>query len=206
MAKQSSQERRKQMLRERRAEEQREANREDAEVLFQEAEYADRDGDAPAADRLLKKVLILDPNHLRALDLLAGVHERAGHYADALGYLHRLRKLRDDPATLYNIGVVYREMGQAENALRALHEFLEMTIGLPDSKWRRLRESAQANLVLASNNLRRQTAMKEKPSPVLSKPPAAEPAPPLPPAPEKPEPPRVTVRSEERRVGKEGRS
>src|SRR5580700_9980650 len=103
MAKQSSQERRKQILKQRRAEEQREANREDAEFLFGEALYAHSDGDVPDAGRLLRKVLILDPNHARALNLLADIHENAGHYADALGYLQRLRKIQDDPAALYNI-------------------------------------------------------------------------------------------------------
>ena len=96
MAKQSSQERRKQMLRERRAEEQREANREDAEVLFQEAEYADRDGDAPAADRLLKKVLILDPNHVeiaKTLYKLAYVLEYQEKTAESLELIRRARTI-----------------------------------------------------------------------------------------------------------------
>src|ERR1700720_3741631 len=87
MAKQTSQERRKQILKQRRAEEQREANREDAQFLFEEAQYAHKDGDAPDAGRLLRKVLILDPNHAPALDLMALIHNTAGHYAEALGYL-----------------------------------------------------------------------------------------------------------------------
>lgn len=71
MAKASSGERRKQILKQRRAEEQREADIEEAGFLFQDAMDAQREGDAPAAGRLLKKALILHPEHAPALTLLA---------------------------------------------------------------------------------------------------------------------------------------
>ena len=87
MAKPTSQERRKQALRQRRAEEQREFDREDAGYLYGDAVQAHRSGDIPAADRFLKKALILDPNHAGALGLLFEIHRAAGHYAEALGYL-----------------------------------------------------------------------------------------------------------------------
>src|SRR5580704_10191783 len=80
MAKPNSQERRKQVLKERKAEEQREAEREEAKFLFGDARRAHREGDLPAADRYLKKALILDPDHAPSLNLLAQIHESAGHH------------------------------------------------------------------------------------------------------------------------------
>jgi hypothetical protein len=71
MAKPTSQERRKQALRQRRAEEQREYDRQGAGYLYSDAVEAHRSGDIPAADRFLKKALILDPNHAHAIELLA---------------------------------------------------------------------------------------------------------------------------------------
>jgi hypothetical protein len=79
MAKLTSQERRKQALRLRRADEQREFDREDAGYLYGDAVDAHRSGDLPAADRFLKKTLILDPNHAGAMELLAQIHSAAGH-------------------------------------------------------------------------------------------------------------------------------
>ena len=104
MAKPTSQERRKQALRQRRADQQREFDREDAQFLFGDAVDAYEFGDIPAADRLLKKTLLLDPNHSRAIELLAQIHEAAGHYAEALGYMQRLRKVASNPRALYNVG------------------------------------------------------------------------------------------------------
>src|SRR5690242_19302282 len=103
MEKPSSGERRKQILKQRRAEEQRGADREEAGQLFREAFYAHADGDSPGADRLLKRALNLHPDHPQALTLLAQIHEDAGHYPEALGYLRRLRKLDDDLTVIYKI-------------------------------------------------------------------------------------------------------
>jgi predicted Zn-dependent protease len=144
MAKLKSQERRKQILKQRRAEERREADREELGFLFAAALDANRRGDAPAADRLLKQALSLDPDHEGALSLLAQIHDGAGHHAEALAYLRRLRKLKDDPVVLYNIGVVYRRMGQPENAFDSMRGFLSASQALREPKWQRLRESAEA--------------------------------------------------------------
>src|SRR5438309_775687 len=130
MAKPTSQERRKQMLKQRRAEDQRRWDQADARDLFHTAFAAHKEGDAPAADRLLKKALILDPDLADALSLLGQIHDDAGHHAEALGYFLRLRKLKDDPGVLYNIGVVYGEMEQPEKAVEAMREFLAATSGL----------------------------------------------------------------------------
>ena len=164
MAKQDSQLRRKQMLKQRKADEQREWDRQDAGFLFRDALSAHRDGDLPAAARLLKKALVLDPDHAASLKLLAEIHNDAGHHAEALAYLRRLQKIDDDPGVLYNIGFIYYEMGQLENAAGFMREFLAAVNGLRDSKWRRLRGSAEA----ICEEFRRAPRMeKPAPSPLL---------------------------------------
>jgi len=181
MAKQDSQLRRKQMLKQRKADEQREWDRQDAGFLFRDALSAHRDGDLPAAARLLKKALVLDPDHAASLKLLAEIHNDAGHHAEALAYLRRLQKIDDDPGVLYNIGFIYYEMGQLENAAGFMREFLAAVNGLRDSKWRRLRGSAEA----ICEEFRRAPRM-EKPAPSPPKPARPSPPMPAPPIPEKP--------------------
>jgi SNF2 family DNA or RNA helicase len=192
MAKPNPQERRKQVLKQRRAEEQREADREEAQYLYEDAVAANRDGDAPAAGRFLKKALILDANHVAALNLLARIHDDAGHHAEALGYLRHLREIVSDPVAHYNVAVMYIKMNQAENAAGAMREFLAASKPASEPKIRKLRESAEAFLKIPL-----------PPPPPKPKPPAAErpearhAAPPTsapPPEPVKsPEPPRVSV-------------
>jgi superfamily II DNA or RNA helicase len=196
MAKPNSQERRKQMLKQRRAEDQRRWDQADARDLFHTAFKAHKEGDAPAADRLLKKALILDPDLADALSLLGQIHDDAGHHAEALGYFLRLRKLKDDPGALYNIGVVYGEMKQTEKAADAMREFLAATSGSRDPKWKRFRESAEA-----ISRLARERKPQENPASPPPKPSSAghapphppPPAPPQPKPPAPPEPPRVGV-------------
>ena len=124
MANQTSQQRRKQLLKQRQADEQREADREEVEFLYRDAYRSQTRGDLPAADRLLKRVLVLDPDHINSLFLLAQIHTAAGHDAEALAYYRRLQKLDDDPSVLFYIGVLYSEMGQLEKAAGSMREFL----------------------------------------------------------------------------------
>ena len=63
MAKHSSLERRKQLLKERRAEADRRIAQEGVYRLYEDACEAYSAGDHPAAARLLKKALVLDPDH-----------------------------------------------------------------------------------------------------------------------------------------------
>jgi Tfp pilus assembly protein PilF len=123
MAKPTSQERRKQTLRQRRAEEQREYDRQVAGYFFGDAVRAHRSGDIPAAGRYLKRALILDPDHARAIELLAQIHQAAGHYAEALGYMQRLRKVDTNPRAIYNIAVLHHHLGQGVKAIETMREF-----------------------------------------------------------------------------------
>jgi hypothetical protein len=61
---------------------------------------ANRGADLPAADRILKRVLILDPDHTPALNLLFLIYETSGHPAGAPAYLRRPRKLVKSPILL----------------------------------------------------------------------------------------------------------
>ena len=114
MAKPSSKDRRKQLLKERQTEERRQMDREEADDLFRDAYYDHRHGDDPSADRILKRILILAPDHAPALNLLAEIHETAGHHAETLSYLRRLQKVDPRPINFFNLGVVYRELGQLD--------------------------------------------------------------------------------------------
>jgi tetratricopeptide (TPR) repeat protein len=177
MPKQSSGERRKQILNQRRAEERREFDLREAEDLFQQALYVFREyGDEPGADRWSRRALTLNPDHAGALTLLAQIHSAAGHYAEALGYLRRLRKATDEPSAIYNIGVVYYQMGQPDNALTDMREFHRATKNMHGTKWPQLRQSAEA--LCATLELRRELAKPAPPAP--TEPPPKQPQPPLP--------------------------
>src|ERR1035437_7048688 len=117
-----------------------------------------------AADRFLKKALVLDPHHARALGLLFEIHRAAGHYAEALGYLQRRRKVDSDPKVLYNIAGLYQELGQGEKALETVREFLSETKGRQDAESRRLRVTAESFLQFA-----RLKPAPEKPAPPPAK-------------------------------------
>jgi SNF2 family DNA or RNA helicase len=191
MAKPTSQERRKQALRQRRAEEQRELDREEAGYLFGDALQAQRSGDTPAADRILKKALILDPEHAGALSLLAEIHHAAGHYAEALGYFQQLSKFDDDPTALYNSAVLLWQLGQTQKALVTMREFLLKTDALFEPEWRKLRVSAASFVKFGQPRVER-----DKPEPHRVQPAAPSTAPETVPArakEEPPEPPRAAV-------------
>ena len=194
MAKPTSQERRKQALRQRRADEQREYDRRDAGYLFNDAIRANRSGDIPAADRFLKKALILDPTHVGAMELLAQIHQAAGHDAEALGYLQRLRRVDTNPRAIYNIAVLLHQLGQSEKAFETVREFLSAIEERHEPEWQRMRRKAESLLQVT-----RPKTAPEKPTPPSAKSAAPAPAPPTPApatasAPENPpEPPRAAV-------------
>ena len=186
MAKPTSQERRKRVLKERRAELQRVVDREEAEFFFKDALHAYRSGEIPAADRLLKKALVLEPHHAGSFTLLAQIHEASGHFAEALGYLRQLQKLTTDPAVLYNLGVIYGQLKQPENATAAMQEFLAATKSRRGPKWQELRASATSFRSVYST-----APAPPSPVPAAAPPPAPKPPPPQPEA--RSEPPRAGV-------------
>jgi SNF2 family DNA or RNA helicase len=185
VSKQSSQERRKQVLKQRRAEAQREFERRESEYLYQEAVYASSEGDDPAAERLLRKVLILNPEHAKALTLMAQIHANAEHYADAIGYLRQARKATTDPLPVFNMGVLQYRTGQHDAATRTMREFLDATKYRKEARWRDLRVQA------------RHVAESAPPLP-QAPPPKAAPKPEPAPAPPQPEPPPEIPRADVR--------
>jgi superfamily II DNA or RNA helicase len=190
MAKPNNPAHRKQVLKQRRAEEQREWNRGDARELYQDARSLLSNGDAPGADRVLRKAALLDPDWADPLVLLANIHVNAGHHAEALAYLRRARKLHDDPMTLYNIGVLHYQIGQTDGAIEAMTAFLAATENLIGPGWPKLRQSAATVVKLT----RGQTKPAEKPVPAPPPPTPPTPTPAPAAAPETPrETPRVNV-------------
>lgn len=165
MAKHSSLERRKQLLKERRAEADRRIAQEGVYRLYEDACEAYRAGDHPAAARLLKKALVLDPDHGDSLALLGDIHLKAGHDAEALGYFRHLRRVSKDPAVLFNIGIIYGRLGQTEQAQAAMREFLSSTRSRRAEKWERTRQAAQAILACSPVPPRRTEAAHREPAP-----------------------------------------
>jgi SNF2 family DNA or RNA helicase len=137
---------------------------------------------------VLKKALILFPEHAPALHLLARIYCEAEQYAVALPYLKTLRRLRpEDPGVLFNTGVSLRELGRIPEAQEIFKEFLALTAGNPQRQWKDLRPRVK------------QFCQQPIAAPPAAPPPKPEPPAPVPPpaaAPEpppKPEPPRVRV-------------
>ena len=137
---------------------------------------------------MLKKALILFPEHAPALHLLARIYCEAEQYAVALPYLKTLRRLRpEDPGVLFNTGVSLRELGRIPEAQEIFKEFLALTAGNPQLQRKDLRPWVK------------QFCQQPIAAPPAAPPPKPEPPAPVPPpaaAPEpppKPEPPRVRV-------------
>jgi SNF2 family DNA or RNA helicase len=134
---------------------------------------------------VLKKSLILCPEHVPALALLGRIYVEAGQFAVALPHLKLLCRLRpDQPSGWYNCGIAHDQLGRFPEALSDFRKFLEVT---EDAKprWKALRQYVERRLqqpIVASKS--------EPPSPKPEPPPSPPPAPEPPP---KPEPPRVRV-------------
>jgi superfamily II DNA or RNA helicase len=181
---------RKQVLKQRRAEEQRVSDRNEAIQLFHEATRLVRVGDAPAADRALKRALVLHPDFADPLVLLAQIHHNAGHYAEAVAYLRRARKLTDDPTVLFNLGVTQNQMGQRTDACETMQSFLAATSQLTEPRWQKLRQSAE----VMCRQLAQTRPLEKKPAPAPPPPtPVAEPPKPSAAPATPPETPRVHV-------------
>jgi len=142
----------------------------------------------PAAARLAKKVLTLDPQHFGALDLLSHVHFEAAQPAVALSYIRLLRKLRPaDPGVAYNSGIALMQLGRNGEAAAEFQEALRLMKQEPKVKWAKLREAVAGALERSQSAAAKPAAPTPKPEP-----PSA-PPPPAPEQPPKPEPPRVRV-------------
>lgn len=137
------QERRKRILKERRAALNRDFDREEAHYLYQVALTMDKGGDTAGAARAAKKALHLDPDFFPALDLLARLHFAAEQYDQAISCLQGLRKYPEAVSAGYNLGQAYLAVSRPEEALKSFREFLEATRSLPGRHWKRLREEAR---------------------------------------------------------------
>jgi superfamily II DNA or RNA helicase/Tfp pilus assembly protein PilF len=143
------QEKRRRMLKERRAEQGRDFDRVEARYLYQIAENMEKSGDAPGAARTARKALNLDPDCYAALDLLARIHFAADQFEQAASYLTALREYPQAVSANYNLGHANLKLGRRDEARKNFQDFIELTRSMPGSRWRRLREEAR----LISNEL-----------------------------------------------------
>jgi hypothetical protein len=158
--------------------------------MHAEAQRSFQRGDIPGAARVLKKALVLCPEHALALHLQSRIYCEAEQFAVALPYLKTLRKLRpDDPSALYHCGLAHKELGRIAEARGYFQEFLERTAGNVQHPWKDLRLPVKQWCQQPAAVPRPEAAPKPEPPPPPP-PAAATPAPR--PAP-KPEPPRVRV-------------
>jgi len=137
------QERRRRILKQRRAAQNREFDREEARFLYRLALEMDEAGDVPGAAGAAKKALHLDPDFYPALDLLARLHFAAEQFEQAISCLQLLRKHPEAVSVGYNLGQSNLALGRTEEALKNFREFLDATGALPGRQWKQLREQAR---------------------------------------------------------------
>jgi superfamily II DNA or RNA helicase len=195
LGKPSATDRRKHVLKERKAELLRTQNRQEAEMLLDEAIADYRHGDHPAAERLLRKILVLDPQCSTALNVLSFIHEQAGHFAEALSYAQQEYKITGSPGALFNVAVLNNRLNRYGPAAESFREFLAKAESA-DPQWADSRRSAESILGWLLTRTAAGKAAQPRTEPrreeLKPKPPAPPPVAPPPPKPQ-PELPRVTV-------------
>ena len=137
-------ERRRRILKERRAAEAREMGRGEALYLYRVAVDLRESGDDPGAARIAKKALNLDPDLYPALDLLVQIHLAARQPEQAISYLNRLRRYPEAISAHYNLGLAHLALGRNDEALKSFHDFLEASKSAPARKWKQWRDHATA--------------------------------------------------------------
>jgi SNF2 family DNA or RNA helicase len=196
LGKPSASERRKQVLKEREAELLRVRNRQLADELLYTARRERREGDYPSAERSLRKILVLDPTCSAALNMLADIHERAGHFAEALSYAQREYKVNGSPGALFNVALLNQRLKRFDAASEALRELFAKP-ELAEPIWQELRVSAQHLRDFEAQRTAIQQAFQPPKSEPAKTPSALKPVPPaIASAPPKPQPELPNVRIE----------
>jgi superfamily II DNA or RNA helicase len=132
------------MLKQREAEAQRNIDKADAQELTREARLEFRMRNAPAAARLARRAIQLDPANADCLALLGKIHYEANQPADALHYYTLARKhAPDDPLMILNCGIAHGELQQFEAAIRDFEQFLAATESLHEERWAPPRNQAK---------------------------------------------------------------
>ncbi len=177
MPKPKKDEQRRKQLKLREAAKRLEFDHSEAESLYRRASQLYRRGDLPEAARLAKKALLLWPEHVHTLALLAQIHSDAGHHADALYYFRLLRKQDPDPRLIYNCALAQSKLGKHELALAEFREFLAKTASFPKKEWFSCRESAIELVKEVTAKLQADAARTPPPAPQIPEPPVSAPAP-----------------------------
>jgi superfamily II DNA or RNA helicase len=191
VSKPSSKDRRKQLLKQRRAGERRDADQLDSAFHLGCAFEEFDDGNFAAAERLARKALNLDPSNTGALELLGEARLKARDFEGARECFATLRELTSEPAVLFNLGSALVGLGQYDAAADAMREFLAATRKLPDAHWRTYRQKATVVANLRASGLAPLPHRAPAPSPpARSKPRPEAPPAPAPTAPAAPPPPK----------------
>ena len=169
------QERRRRILKERRAAAIHEFDREEARYLYRVADNMHESGDDAEAARIARKALNLDPDLYPALDLLAQIHRVAGQPEQAISYLKQLVRYPEGISAHYNLAMAHLELRRRPEALKNLQDFLEATKSVRNKKWKKWRDHARA--LCESLTLRAAPAIAAKPPAETVEVPPAAPAP-----------------------------
>lgn len=105
------------------------ATKEDAEAerLFAEARRMDREGRDEEAARQYRKVLALDPGHLRARNNLGVLLDRRGNHEAAIEHFRTaLEREPDNPELLGNLGAALGGLGRYAQAERELRKAVRL--------------------------------------------------------------------------------
>jgi len=90
----------------------------EAEVRYREALTAQRSGDAPGADALYRRVLALDPDHVRALNNLGIIRMEQKKREEAIALFSKaiiVKKEYVDP--YYNLACLYARANEIDESL-----------------------------------------------------------------------------------------
>ncbi len=147
------------------AEQRLEHDRREADEWASIARRARAKGDIPAAARDAKKALALCPDHLWALALLGQMYFESGHFADALSYFNRLRRLNDKADVVFYLAQTLSRLGRKQEALAEYRTFLKTTEFSKAQSLRSLRDGALSACVQLERELLKPAAIVETPAP-----------------------------------------
>jgi tetratricopeptide (TPR) repeat protein len=102
--------------------------------LFDEAVLHHRAGRFDDAQRLYRKILVIDPHHAETLHLLGLIAYRVGQLPEAVELLlQATQEQADRPAYWFNLGVVLQKQGKGPEALSAYDRALKLHPQYPEA-------------------------------------------------------------------------
>jgi predicted O-linked N-acetylglucosamine transferase (SPINDLY family) len=104
------------------------------EKIFQKAVSALNQRDVAEAERLFKKLLRINPNHVAALNLLTAVLMGAGRFAEAEPVIAKAISLSTvSDAAYYNFGLILKRLNKPAQALQQFNQALHLNPAVPET-------------------------------------------------------------------------